>query len=133
MRNMCRVREICRVGRGKRVPPNANRFGVGGTRCALPTLLMLVAVISCNVAVAADAPGWKGVDETVIEKVATEAGHPPQRPLLDTEQGDLLLFLFLTAGAIGGFIGGYSFRTLFPPRAKSDDVRGREGGGSPHA
>ncbi len=63
-------------------------------------------------------PKWKGVDETVIEKVATEAGHPPREPYINTEQGDLLLFLFLTAGAIGGFIAGYAFRTLFPPKEK---------------
>ena len=93
-------------------------------------ILALAAAVSCRVAVATDAPGWKGVDETVIEKVATEAGHPPQPPLLDTDQGDLLLFLFLTAGAIGGFIAGYAFRTLFPPKAKSDDGRIALKGGS---
>jgi len=73
---------------------------------------------STTTASTSDAPRWKGVDETVIEKLANEAGHPPQPPYLDTEQGDLLLFLFLTAGAMGGFIAGYAFRTLFPPKEK---------------
>lgn len=59
---------------------------------------------------------WAGVDETVIERVASEAGHPPRDPYINTDQGDLLLFLFLVAGAIGGFIAGYAFRSLFPPR-----------------
>ncbi len=62
---------------------------------------------------------WKGVDETVIEKTAIEAGHPPREPYINTDQGDLLLFLFLTAGAVGGFIAGYAFRALFPPKEKS--------------
>ena len=61
---------------------------------------------------------WEGVDKTVIEKVATEAGHPPREPYINTDQGDLLLFLFLLAGAIGGFIVGYAFRALFPPRKR---------------
>jgi len=59
---------------------------------------------------------WEGVDKTVVEKVAAEAGHPPREPYLNTDQGDLLLFLFLLAGAIGGFIVGYTFRGLFPPQ-----------------
>lgn len=63
---------------------------------------------------------WSGVDETVVERVATEAGHPPREPFINTDQGDLLLFLFLLAGAIGGFIGGYAFRSLFPPRRVAD-------------
>ena len=66
---------------------------------------------------------WEGVDATVIERVAIEAGRPPRDPLIDTDQGDLLLWLFLLAGAVGGFVVGYSFRVLFPPRnnAKNDD------------
>ncbi|MGO8746375.1 MAG: hypothetical protein ACLQNE_10325 [Thermoguttaceae bacterium] len=76
--------------------------------------LILVPILS-----EAAAPAWKGVDETVIEKVAAEAGHPAREPYINTDQGDLLLFLFLLSGAIGGFIAGYAFRTLFPPRTKT--------------
>ena len=63
--------------------------------------------------------GWKGVDESVIEKVAHDAGREPQRPLIDVEKGDLQLFAFLTAGAVGGFVLGYSFRSLFPPKGEA--------------
>jgi len=41
--------------------------------------------------------------------------------LLNTDQGDLLLFLFLLAGAVGGFVMGYCFRGLFPPRRQDTD------------
>ena len=58
---------------------------------------------------------WAGVDKTVIEKYAKKAGQPPSAPIINTDQGDLLLFLFLLAGAGGGFVGGYYFRDLFPP------------------
>lgn len=56
---------------------------------------------------------WLGVDETVVEKFAREAGHPSRKPYINTDQGDLLLFVFLIAGVAGGFIGGYCFRELF--------------------
>ena len=64
---------------------------------------------------------WPGVDETVIERVAADAGRPPREPYINTDQGDLLLFLFLVAGAVGGFIAGYTFRGLFPPRGGVND------------
>jgi hypothetical protein len=58
---------------------------------------------------------WDGVDETVVGKYARQAGHPPRKPYINTDQGDLLLFAFLIAGVCGGFVGGYYFRELFPP------------------
>ena len=59
---------------------------------------------------------WEGVDKTVIEKVAQEAGRPPRGSLLPTDQGDLPLLMFLLAGAVGGFVAGYAFRSLFVPK-----------------
>jgi len=65
----------------------------------------------------AQRPGkWPGVDESVIEKFAEQAGHPARKPFIDTDKGDLLLFFFLIAGAAGGFVAGYCFRELFPPK-----------------
>lgn len=59
---------------------------------------------------------WSGVDESVVEKFAEEAGRPPRDPYINTDQGDILLFVFLIAGVFGGFMAGYYFRTLFPPK-----------------
>ena len=65
----------------------------------------------------ADDPArWKGVDETVVGRFAEEGGRPPREPFINTDQGDLLLFVFLLAGAAGGFMAGYCFRALFPPK-----------------
>lgn len=55
---------------------------------------------------------WAGVDETVIEKYAMAAGREPLEPLVNTDQGDMLLFVFALAGAAGGFVAGYCWRML---------------------
>lgn len=65
--------------------------------------------------------GWKGVDETVVEKFAAEAGRPAREPYLNTDRGDLLLLVFLLGGAAGGFLLGYWFRELFGPRPEGGD------------
>ena len=58
---------------------------------------------------------WSGVDEAVVQRFAEQAGRPAQESLVNTDQGDLLLFVFLVAGAAGGFVAGYCFRGLFGP------------------
>ncbi len=55
---------------------------------------------------------WGGVDESVIERIAKEHGREAKEPLINTDQGDLLLFVFLVAGATGGFVAGYYWREL---------------------
>ncbi len=55
---------------------------------------------------------WQGVDESVIEKVAKEHGREAREPFINTDQGDLLLFVFLLAGTIGGFAAGYYWKEL---------------------
>jgi ABC-type cobalt transport system substrate-binding protein len=61
---------------------------------------------------------WTGVDEAVIEKIAREHGREAKPPLIDTDRGDLLLFIFLLAGAVGGFAAGYYWRVLGEGRGK---------------
>jgi cobalt/nickel transport protein len=58
-------------------------------------------------------PKWPGVDETVVEKFAKELGREPRAPFINTDQGDLLLFLFTLAGCVGGFIMGYYWHKVF--------------------
>jgi cobalt/nickel transport system permease protein len=63
---------------------------------------------------------WTGVDETVIEKYAAAAGREPVEPLINTDQGDLLLFVFALAGAAGGFVAGYCWRMLVHEKNSKD-------------
>lgn len=59
---------------------------------------------------------WQGVDEAVVEKYAKEHGREAKGLLINTDQGDLLLFVFLLAGTIGGFAAGYYWRILIVER-----------------
>jgi cobalt/nickel transport protein len=61
---------------------------------------------------------WSGVDETVIEHIAEQAGRPARDPLVNTDQGDILLFVFLVAGVAGGFVAGYQYRRLFGEKSE---------------
>lgn len=79
-------------------------------------LLLMLLVTSWGIAGAEEKGKWPGVDETVVEKVAQQHGRAAREPLIDTDQGDLLLFLFLLAGAAGGFAAGYYWRVLMEQR-----------------
>ena len=117
---------------GRGVPDTARLWRARLRRCAHRALILPSETLAHPLAAAVFGLGllsssavsaqstWEGVDKTVVEKMAEQAGHPARKPYLNTDQGDLLLFLFLLAGAVGGFIAGYSFRSLFPP-SKTDN------------
>ncbi len=75
-------------------------------------LLLLLTAFCILPSVTPAGEKWSGVDESVIEKIAKEHGREAKESFLNTDQGDLLLFVFLLAGAVGGFIGGYYWRGL---------------------
>jgi len=79
-----------------------------------------VALVLAAPALAAAAGRWAGVDEAVVERIATEAGRHPWH-ILDG-MGDLPFFLYLCAGTASGFALGYYFRVLFvePRRERGD-------------
>lgn len=65
---------------------------------------------------------WPGVDESVVEKYAKEHGREAREPFINTDQGDLLLFVFLLAGTIGGFAAGYYWKELLDKNPKNQEV-----------
>jgi hypothetical protein len=67
---------------------------------------------------------WQGVDESVVQKVAKENGREAHAPVINTDQGDLLLFVFLLAGTIGGFVAGYYWRMLMVEKAGKAEKEG---------
>lgn len=86
-------------------------------------ILTLFLLLTGHLLPATGSEKWTGVDESVVEKFAKEHGRDPEEPLINTEQGDLLLFVFLIAGAIGGFITGYYWRILTEARNQKRGVR----------
>ncbi|TVM00614.1 MAG: hypothetical protein CV087_13530 [Candidatus Brocadia sp. WS118] len=56
---------------------------------------------------------WTGIDVSIVGKYASKYGRPPRDPYINTDQGDLLLFVFTLAGVVGGFVIGFNVRRLF--------------------
>jgi hypothetical protein len=75
-------------------------------------LLLLLLINCCLPLVAAAEEKWTGVDESVVAKFAKEHGREKRKSYINTDQGDLLLFVFLLAGVLGGFTAGYSWCLL---------------------
>jgi ABC-type cobalt transport system substrate-binding protein len=82
-------------------------------------IFLLLLSILCNLSIAtAEEEKWTGVDESVVQKIAKEHGREAHKPLIDTDQGDMLLFVFLVAGSIGGFVAGYYWKILMEKPSK---------------
>ncbi len=76
-------------------------------------LLLGLTLFAAPTLAAEQKPKWPGVDEAVVEKFAKELGRQAREPYINTDQGDLLLFLFALAGAAGGFVMGFYWHKLF--------------------
>ncbi|MCK9420466.1 MAG: cobalt ABC transporter permease [Nitrospirae bacterium] len=90
--------------------------GVKIRQLLCPAIIVLMSIV-CYVSPVSAAEKWPGVDESVVEKYAKEHGREAHEPLINTDQGDLLLFVFLLAGTVGGFVAGYSWRILMNEKA----------------
>jgi len=66
---------------------------------------------------------WPGVDEAVVNRIAREHGREGRPALVPAAEGDLQLFMFLLAGAAGGFIAGYYWRVLLEGKNKRSDEK----------
>ncbi len=55
---------------------------------------------------------WRGTD-VVIEEVLQRYGARAKEPLINTNQGDLILFVFALGGVSAGFVLGYQGRRVF--------------------
>lgn len=89
--------------------------------CTLLYFVMILLVFSFTAT--AFAAEWAGVDEAVVEKYAAAHGREARKPLINTGQGDLRLFVFLFAGMVGGFAAGYYWRALFTEKGLKDRLQ----------
>lgn len=106
---------------GKRQKAMGNRL-INGALFTILVLGFLLPSALCQVHCAFGA-NWTGVDESVVEKYAKEHGREARTPFINTDQGDLLLFVFLLAGAVGGFGAGYSWRMLIVEKAPKETAQ----------
>lgn len=106
---------------GKRQKAKGNRL-INGFFCASLALGSLLPIAHCLLPQTAYG-AWTGVDESVVEKYAKEHGREARTPFINTDQGDLLLFVFLLAGAVGGFGAGYSWRMLIVEKAPKESAQ----------
>lgn len=100
------------------------KFGMQNAECGIKikkNLVLMLFFAACYFLLATRifASEWSGVDETVVEKYAEEHGRVARKPFINTDQGDLLLFVFLLAGAIGGFAAGYYWRKILEQKPKN--------------
>jgi hypothetical protein len=114
-------RPVAPQRRAGKAAPNLVKLVYNNGSAALGTVATvwggawLLSAVACSFAQGADSR-WQGTDETVVERFAAAAGRPAREPLLPAGGGDLPLFFTLVAGAVAGFIAGYTFRALFPPK-----------------
>jgi len=81
--------------------------------------IVLLLILYCFLPTAAlTAEKLEGIDKAIIEKYAKEHNRKPREPLIDTDRGDLLLFVFLTAGGVGGFGARYCWRMPMVERSR---------------
>ncbi len=65
-----------------------------------------------------------GADEhvgSIADKYASEVGAGQRPPFINTDKGDLLLFVFAVGGAVAGFWLGYNWRDLFAKPYREDE------------
>jgi cobalt/nickel transport protein len=98
------------AGKGQKAKGKTKHLALQFYSAVLLLTLCSVPFALCHSAFGADK--WPGVDESVVEKISREHGREACDPLINTDQGDLLLFVFLLAGAAGGFAAGYYWRVL---------------------
>lgn len=89
--------------------------------CGKPLVLSFLIAVCCLLPMMTfGADKWPGIDESVVEKYAKEQGREAHEPLINIGQGDLRLFVFLLAGAAGGFGAGYYWRKLISEKKSAD-------------
>lgn len=76
----------------------------GRLAAALALLVLLGAPLKAN-------EGMKGLDESVMERAAVQAGRHP-KPLLDWTEGETGLALFMGGGLVAGFLVGQHWERL---------------------
>lgn len=60
---------------------------------------------------------WSDTTDVLSNKAASEAGREIRAPLINTEQGNMLIFFFTLGGVVAGFTIGYNWRRLIAEKS----------------
>ncbi len=81
---------------------------------AAVVVILILAIVGSIVFARSHAEGpWIDATDTVAEEGAATVGREAADPLINTDQGNMLVFFFTMAGLAGGSIVGYYWRKLF--------------------
>jgi hypothetical protein len=89
-------------------------------RLLCPVLMAAALIFGMGAGLSFAGEKWPGIDEAVVNRIAREHGRDARKPLINTGEGDLQLFMFLMAGAVGGFVAGYYWRVLLEGKKNRD-------------
>ncbi len=99
------------------------KFIVRSLKFGVRSFLVFILLFTVHLSLSTASEKWPGVDKSVIEKVAKGHDREAREPFINTDQGDLLLFVFLLAGAAGGFIAGYYWRALAGKKVEQTETQ----------
>jgi len=89
-------------------------------------LIVLIAFVGLVIFISNSNLEMPGADEHVggiANQYAQEVGAGERDPYINTDKGDLLLFMFALGGAGAGFCLGYNWRDLFGKKSGVRVVR----------
>jgi len=110
--------------RGGRIHHHWKR-GSRGVRVAIVVLAVLVAVVLLGGllwAIAATTGSWVGIDAGIMERVAEERGRAARTPFINTDVGDLLLFVFFGGAVVAGAAAGWIVQGMRRARSTTSRV-----------
>jgi len=80
---------------------------------AIVVLILVLAIVGSVLFARPHAGGpWVDATDTVAEEGASNVGREAADPLINTDQGNMLVFFFTLAGVAGGLVAGYYWRKL---------------------
>lgn len=79
---------------------------------AVAVILVLAIVGSVLVATSHGAGPWIDTTDTIADTGASNIGRHATDPLINTDQGNMLVFFFTLAGVVAGSAVGYYWRKL---------------------
>lgn len=97
---------------------NTGKIVATGIVVAILVLAVIGSVALSGENIVRDKGPWTDATDFLSLKAAAEANRKARPPLINTEQGNMLVFFFALGGVTAGFITGYNWRSLMTEKVK---------------